>query len=322
MLSVIAAEPVKLDLISSRDSRAAKALADVVQRVVDGTQQPNSAAQLISEIVIDDCEVHLSRTGYHRRDPNLCETYEVCNSTGMQDLLWDYLGRAAMLMPSTHSGQTNLISLVVALKNLPRRKVAARLSDDKLYEVELWTLNKKNGYAGFAHWLLKLEQVYLHENDLTWKDDASTKFINIATLLAGLAGVGVVDTTRLCTMARLDFRTINPSDRTQNTNLCETLILAAAQWIRHAGPALFEMCEKKALADASSTTWTKASWAAWKQKFNAVLLSKARFYPRVCEAAAESVSIMEKVEQEGVTTNVVETLQLLTMFDDDEEIEL
>jgi hypothetical protein len=72
---------------------------------------------------------------------------------------------------------------------------------------------------------------------------------------------------------------------------------ASAQWIFYAGAQLFEMCEK-------NSGLRRDVWLEWRKKFERITGS-AQLSNRCRQTALQAVHRMAKIEEEGVTTNIV-----------------
>jgi hypothetical protein len=102
-----------------------------------------------------------------------------------------------------------------------------------------------------------------------------------------------------------------------NAQQYENALRDAAQWIFHAGDALFEMCVKETLIEIPGPKWTPAVWNAWKVKFEEA--GQADSLGEEGRGIAETaLKRMGDVEKCGVTTNVCEIFGFTSIKDDDE----
>ena len=79
----------------------------------------------------------------------------------------------------------------------------------------------------------------------------------------------------------------------QNPQSYAPQVAAAAQWILHAGEAIREMCQKRAMA---GKRWTPELWESLKEKFDAVAKDE-RFTAEGCDWAGKARDRMTELEQ-------------------------
>lgn len=142
------------------DSEAESKIITTLHSLVDGSLEPQAAAQTIDAEIVRDCqEAYASYTSVSNpSQEQLADgTIRAPRPVGWMKFLWDCMGRAAMDVPATHSGQDHLISLLQELQQLPKHQVPW-LASGNLIEKELWTLNAKNDYEGLSQWLWELHE--------------------------------------------------------------------------------------------------------------------------------------------------------------------
>ncbi|KAF2149066.1 hypothetical protein K461DRAFT_282539 [Myriangium duriaei CBS 260.36] len=311
---------IDLEAIGRHDSGQAKAIDQLIQAIVNGDRQISQAAQEISKIVIKQSEAYFTARS---SDPatEYSPSSGKAGPAGWQEHIWDYLGRSSMVIPVDHPGHASLVSLLLELQKLPKSSVRAHTADGEIYDVELWTLTKANHYSHLQQDLWQLAYLDFQSEFAASPEDCK-RFVNYSAFLARLLAAGVVDTTRIFDFTTREFRTTDPTRRTSGFDEYETRVAATAQWVFQAGPAVFEMCEKSAVAEPGGFWWTRTTWENMKTKFNAVAGS-SKYTQATRDTAARAVARMEAIEREGVTTDVVGLLEFHAQAgaEDDEENE-
>lgn len=289
-------------------------LITIIQDLVDGSVDCASAAQTVDKIVVDECqEAFVSHTSAPSPTPEQLAdgTIRGPQPAGWQRFLWDILGSAAMRVPAEDAGQDRLVGLVQELRRLPRHSAPWLASGPgSPREMELWRLSRENGYACFEQWLWELHEGHfagLGSPGAGRRPGAAAAYLNFSAFLARLLAAHVVDATRLCALV------IRPSPFARSPAISaryEPYSDAATQWIRYAGEALYEMCEKGVIAEIGSPRWTRARWDTWKAKF-AVVAEDDEFTRDGRERARMALDRMAQIETKGIVGiggSVVENL--------------
>lgn len=141
-------------------------------------------------------------------------------------------------------------------------------------------------------------------------------YVNLSAFLARVFAAGVMDTTRFCALTTNEFLGLHwPYNKEADKS--EPFILAGAQWITHAGGAMWEVCDKKAYAAKSfNTRW----WARWEARFGQVNTSNSEFSQQARDAAAEALQRMG-MAKEGppAELSVIASFGLMVKDWEDEE---
>lgn len=151
--------PIKLEDIQEDDNRSTK-LKMTLQDLINGIIDPVNAAQTIDKLIIDDCEesLHFYTSSNNSGSPSLgTGDGRVPEPGSWLQLLWDYLGIAATIIPHNHSGQDRLVALIQELQRLPLHKVPC-FESGSITEKELYNLKPGNGYGYFQQSLWELDQ--------------------------------------------------------------------------------------------------------------------------------------------------------------------
>ncbi|KAJ0108332.1 hypothetical protein J7T55_005309 [Diaporthe amygdali] len=268
----------------------------VIQDLINGSIDPESAARTIDKIVVDECqEAFVSYTSVPNPTPEQLADGTILSPqpAGWEHFLWNCLGIAAMKLPADDASQDRLVSLVQELQRLPRHTVPW-LAAGCLKEKELWNLSRENGYAYFKQWLWELHEGHFAGRGHIEKDtDASTAYLNFSSFLARLLASYVVDTTSLCALIRPSSFAKSPLPAQY-----EAYSNAGTQWIQYAGEALYEMCAKGAL-EIGKKRWTQGLWNSWKAKF-AFIKDNDEFTKEGRERATIALDRMAQIETKGL----------------------
>lgn len=296
--------PDPLDAEFTKDKHESQ-FTTVIRELINGSVDPASAARTIDKIVSDQCqEAFASYTSLPNPTPEQLADGTVSSPqpAGWECFLWNCLGIAAMKLPADDASQDRLVSLVQELQRLPRRAVPS-LTAGCLGEKELWNLSPENGYAYFGDWLSELNEGHFVGRGHIERDTAaSMAYLNFSSFLARLLASHIVETTGLCALIR-------PSSfvRSPISARYEAYSNAGAQWIRYAGEALYEMCEKGVLK-IGRQRWTRGLWDSWKAKF-AFVKDNDEFTKDSRERATMALDRMAEIETKalaGIRGGVVE----------------
>nr|POE94698.1 hypothetical protein CFP56_16935 [Quercus suber] len=289
---------IHLNISYPDDTEEEKVIVEQLQSLVDSDTSPRSCAEKIDHVIVADCAGS--------------------SILGWQHHLWNCIGKAAMDVPANHPGQDNLVTFLLELQRLPRHRITYHVGEE-VFEKEMWSLTPANRYDGFEQWMWDLNQgIPVGAPQADRSDDPAPSYQNFSAFLARLLSGGVVEATRLSALVRPSlFGDKSPSG--SSAARYEPYVCAAAQWILHAGRALFEMCEKETVVEIGPYKWTPAVWKMWKVKFVTVL-EMEQFGEKCHELVARVVERMSEIEQEGVTTDVVSIDALagqgFSIFDD------
>lgn len=144
--------------------------------------------------------------------------------------------------------------------------------------------------------------------------------------MARLLAAGVIDTSRASALRRpspfaIGHPLISPvhPDPADAARHYEPWMSAAAQWILHAGEALFELCEKRAFRELGQV-WSRTQWDSWKLKFEVASKEKKLSAP-ARELASKALERMAEVKEQGVKECVFQALGFTSMDDGEDEDE-
>ncbi|KAK8064484.1 hypothetical protein PG994_007122 [Apiospora phragmitis] len=140
-----------------------------------------------------------------------------------------------MAVPHNHSGQDRLVSFLQELWRLPPHSVQYISAHGDAVEHTSWEDDRQNDR--FCQSMRLLDHGPAHPPE----------HVNFSAFLARVLARGVVDTTRFCALVMDAFLGLRwPYNKQADRSA--PCVLAAAQWMEHAGAALWELCEKKAYA--------------------------------------------------------------------------
>ncbi|KAK6829784.1 hypothetical protein PG987_010368 [Apiospora arundinis] len=298
--------PLDLGLADPSDDETDRQLKGALQELVDGEAEAAAIAKRISTLVVSDCErdYEAHRASLSNSPPKddennnktACKPFS--SPVGWIAYLWRTIGQAAIAIPHSHSGQDRLVSLLQELWRLPPQTIHYISGDDVEEEYTFWESDENDQFC---------QNMRLLDSDANPTNPA--KYVNFSAFLARVFARGLVDTTRFCALITGEFLGLRwPYNKRPEKG--EPHVLAAAQWVAHAGPALWEMCEKKAYAAKGfNPTW----WARWRDRFGQVAADDSGFGGQARGAAAEALRQMATFEEgEGslVGLSVVEAFGL------------
>ncbi|KAK8016990.1 hypothetical protein PG993_015179 [Apiospora rasikravindrae] len=200
-----------------------------------------------------------------------------------------------MAVPHNHSGQDHLANFLQGLLHLPPRTFQYMSVYGDEVEYTFWEENRENDR--FCQSMRLLDHGPAHP----------LEYINFSAFLARVFARGVVDTTRFCALITDEFLGLYwPYNKQADRS--EPYVLAAAQWMTHAGAAMWEMCEKKAYAAKGfNLKW----WDRWQARFEQVSVNDSGFGNQAREAAAEALKQMAASKEGGSTSlSVIEAFGL------------
>lgn len=149
-----------LKISQNEDDESSKRMKIILHDVVNGVQDPASAAQSIDIIIVKDCEeAYSSYTSTPNPTIEQIESEEIRSPQPDEwlQLLWNIMGHAAMVIPFDHPGQDRLVSLLQELQRMPLHKVPWFFSD-KVITKDIYNLTPENEYDYFQQWLWELDQ--------------------------------------------------------------------------------------------------------------------------------------------------------------------
>lgn len=150
---------IALNISDPGDSEADKQIITTLENLVNGSIDPLSAAQTIDRTIVAEChEAYVSEVPNANSDG---EQNEAITPGGWLQFLWNCLGRIAMIVPSDHSGQDHIISMLQELQRMPRHKVPYFLNGQPA-EKELYILTRATRYEYFEQWLWTVDQGECH----------------------------------------------------------------------------------------------------------------------------------------------------------------
>ena len=106
------------------------------------------------------------------------------------------------------------------------------------------------------------------------------------------------------------------ADSTEQAKRYEPYAAAAAQWILHAGDALFELCEKD--IRGLGMRWSSTLWDSWKAKFEEVQEDK-RFSEAARDLVRQALEHMNRLEHVKGTNGIVQILGLTSWMEQDKD---
>lgn len=315
--------PDSLGISKASDNGREKRFVEIIEGVARGTIRPPAAAREMDDIVRDSNYDAYGRDferinfGYVDNTPGL----ELTSDAGTwQTCLWYSIGRACTSIPANHQGQELLIQLLEELTFLPKHEVAYFTINDVEKKEELWTLSRKDGYRMFPECLTiihskptntpstgqsnrmltmpfaddLLDYRTIDDRDPTCIDySARTSFINFSSLTARLVGAHLVNVLNLSPLTSRIFWNDNQIQIIRSSE-STSAILAAAQWIYHAGPDMLEMCLQQ--VQDGPYLYTMDCWARWKLIFMDVSMYGSGFNALARRAAQVSVEVMSDAE--------------------------
>ncbi|KND91997.1 hypothetical protein TOPH_03376 [Tolypocladium ophioglossoides CBS 100239] len=314
-----------LNISDPGDSKADKEITDTLQSLVNGSIDPAAAAHVIDKTVVTDCQEGLaSYTSVPNPTSSQLEdgTIRAPYPAGWLKFLWDCVGKAAMEVPSDHPGQDRLVTLLQELQRLPRHSVPELVAGE-LSERELWTSTPANRFEGLELWLWELDQgTFTAAQQVESSHSVAASYVNFSAFLARLLAGGVEEATRMSALIQPSpFGTSSPlispkyPDAAEAARHYEPYASAAAQWVFHAGDALFEMCEKGVIIDIGKQRWTRALWNGWKAKFDTI--AKADRFSSQCRSlATQAVERMTQIEKSGTSSNIVDRFGFMSTEED------
>ncbi|KAI1390685.1 uncharacterized protein F4822DRAFT_426534 [Hypoxylon trugodes] len=141
---------IPLHLSDEDDSDSNKRIIDMLQSVVDGTENPISGARIIHDVVVNECrQAYISYTSTSSLEAGQMEGGVYSGPDGWMKFLWNCIGKAAIRIPASHEGQDRLVSLLRELHQLPKTSVPRVLSGEVTEKV-LWDLTKETGYENLV----------------------------------------------------------------------------------------------------------------------------------------------------------------------------
>lgn len=319
---------ITLGLFDEGDSEKDTEIYVVLENLVNGSIDAAMAVCTIDKIIVDDCrEAYESYTSMPQPTADQLEDDNIRgpNPAGWLKFLWNCVGKAAMRIPANHEGQDRLVTMLQELQKLPPRRLPWLLSDGTMTDKELWSLTPANGYEYLEQWLWELDQGHFSGNQDIFEKDAgaAAAYLNFSAFVARLLASGVCQTIRLTPLKhQLFMRGLGVSDEGRARRY-EPYVCAAAQWILHAGDALYYMCEKRILVEIGKKRFTLPMWNNWKAKFETVM-KNTLFADQTREWAAKVGHRMGKLEEHGYadgTKEIVGMFGFISPLDDDEEQE-
>ncbi|KAK8133212.1 hypothetical protein PG999_001385 [Apiospora kogelbergensis] len=296
--------PLSLGLVDPIDDETDRQLKAALQDLINGRAEAAAIARTIDALIVSDCEkefkAHQEFADNNQPkggEENAVSARAFTNPLGWVAYLWRTVGQAAIAIPHNHNGQDRLIGLLQELRRLPPRTVHYISGDVK--EHTFWEKDKEG--EQFCQSLRLLDHA---------------KYANLSAFQARVFAHGLVDTTRFCALITDEFLGLHwPYNKRPEKS--EPYVLAAGQWMTHAGAALWEMCEKKAYAvKGFNMKW----WARWQARFEQVAADGSGFSGQAREAATEALKLMA-VSKEGGSAGilVIEAFGLLVKDWEDED---
>ncbi|KAK7961706.1 uncharacterized protein PG986_002531 [Apiospora aurea] len=268
--------------IGPDDDEIDRQLKTALQDLVNGGVESTTAAKIVDNLIVSDCqrayEAHsasLRSNNKPKENGEYTETFS--KPPGWAGYLWRAIGKAAIAVPHNHRGQDHLVSFLQELPHLPPRTFQYISGSGDLVDYTFWEDDRRNDQ--FCQNMRLLD----------------TEYVNFSAFLARVFARGVVDTTRFCALVTKEFLGLYwPYNKQAYRS--EPYVLAAAQWMTHAGAAMWEMCEKKAYAAKGfNPKW----WGWWQARFAQVAEDDSGFSEQAREASAEALKQMAVLKEDG-----------------------
>lgn len=337
-----------LKLDRPEDDESSKRIKIIFHDVVNGVQDPASAAKVIDSVIVKDCEeAFISYTSVSNSTTEQIENGRI--RTPQPDewlqLLWNSFGQAAIVIPFDHPGQDRLVSLLQGLQRMPLHKVPWFYSD-KIIDKKIYNLTPENGYDYFQQWLWELDQgehlqlivsisltslflgQFIGHQTVETDMKAAAEYMNFSAFLARLlaggisAGIGLSALIRrpespFCTQ-RIAW-TAKFADSFEQGQRYQPYACAAAQWIIYAGDSLSELCNND--IRGFGVKWSRTLWDSWKAKFEEVVDDK-RFIDSARDLARKAVVCMIQLEEGKGKTGTVQKFGLTSWREEEEHGEV
>ncbi|KAI1852747.1 hypothetical protein JX266_002288 [Neoarthrinium moseri] len=310
---------IDLGLLGPDDDENEKTLAITLQDLVNNKTDAVSAAKVVDLIVTDDCQKALAIYNSASEEQKTNDSVRGPAPQGWQQYLYDCLASAAMKVPASHPGQDRLVDFMKELGRLPRHNVPALYYDpQRIVEKEIWVLTRENNYDGFGQWMWERhEGTFAGWRQVETDSNAAAAYVNFSAFLARLLSSGTASLLGLSALVSPFASRSITAAASRDPQRYEPYIAAAAQWILHAGDALYEMSEMKVLA---MVRWKRERWDSIKAKFDAVA-GDERFSTAAREWATKAVLSMENIEEQGAggKKDVVASYRFPQLDEDEEE---
>lgn len=125
--------------------------------------------------------------------------------------------------------------------------------------------------------------------------DILSWYSNFHAYLAKLFASGVVALDGWAKFSSHGFLQLSPP-YSHSPESCEPYVLASVQWMLHAGPELFEMCDQKAYG---ALMYNKGWWERWKGRFVEVADPEEGFSEETQAMAKRALEKMDYAETVG-----------------------
>ncbi|KAH9890233.1 hypothetical protein F4778DRAFT_753087 [Xylariomycetidae sp. FL2044] len=310
----MASGPIRLNLARESDRAEEKLIKNELDRLVNGEASPEVVAKFIDETVTAECEAALATYNKFKESRNGATLTNVEQSDinekvpGPSPVDWEYwlrdtLAPASFVIPADHPGHGRVVSMLQALKRIPVHSVPRLTPDGRLGEYGLWKLDREHDEIFVGDLRSFCDDNWhrcrgVRDDDTGAPDKRLVRYQNYSSFVAQLFAAGLTDTMRLSALAADEFYLLYGKYREPRRR--EPWVMAGAQWLIHAAPALYDMCEKRA--------WTAARplnpklWGEWKRRFNLVVADGSGFSTEAVELASqalEHMALAEKTPFEG-----------------------
>lgn len=307
----------QIDIRQGDEDAAESKLVGALNELLNGKSDAATAAKLVDQVITEECQKGAAR--YEAANAEDKDNVDKSAIGGWQKFLYDDLiARGAMLAPTDHAGQDQLVSLVQELNRLPRHTVPRVLPDGTVDQKELWNISRETNYDGFQQWLSEIiasgcKYRYLiagfngcffrpfTDGAMTanpyGKEKDTKHYVNLSSFLARLLASGTAALLEASALLDPFAKRSLVTVASQKPETYAYQVAAAAQWILHSGEAIREMCQKRAMA---GKRWTPELWESLKEKFDAVAKDE-RFTAEGCEWAAKARDRMVELEQQDLS---------------------
>lgn len=142
----------------------------------------------------------------------------------------------------------------------------------------------------------------------------AARYISFSSYHARLFGAHVANVLDLCPLGLFGYAIAQE----RATSGDDARALAAAQWIFHAGPGLWELCEKRGW---NYHAYGPDVWKRWKAAFIRVAAADSGYGSEARQAAFHAIQRMEEVEKQDIRDgmSIVDVFGLRVIADSDGE---
>lgn len=157
---------------------------------------------------------------------------------------------------------------------------------------------------------------FLEGNQIDSDDSLATRYVSFSSYHARLFGARIANVLDLCPLGSFGYAIT----RDKAVLGDGARALAASQWIFHAGPVLWEVCEKRAW---NYHAYGPDVWKSWAAAFTRVAAADSGYGNEAREAARQALQRMDEVEKQDMIsdTSILDVFGMRCIADSDEEVE-